>query len=1079
MKGIIAWFARNGVAANLLMFCILLLGFRALHTSIPTEVFPDFELDIVQIGVPFRGATPAEAEEGVVIRIEEAIQDLEGIKQISSSATEGAGAVSVEIEKGYDARELLDDIKNRVDAINTFPAETEKPVVSLAQPSSAVLTVVLSAEMSEHELRVLGERVRDEISSLPDITQVALQGVRPYEISIDVPEEVLQRHGLTLATVARAISETSIDLAAGAIKTAGGEVLLRTKGQAYVRDDFERIVLITRPDGTRLTVGDVATVRDGFEETPLFARFNGKPAVLITVSRVGDQNAIELANSVKEYMAEAAERLPEGVELSFWNDRSKIVRGRLNTLLNSAVWGALLVILVLALFLRISVALWVFLGIPISFAGAIALMPYLGVTFNIFSLFAFILVLGIVVDDAIVTGENIFTHLQRNENATHAAIAGAQEVAVPVVFGILTTIIAFTPIMMIEGIRGKIFIQIPLIVIPVLLFSLVESKLILPAHLKHVKPGKPDRATLNPVVRFQRVFADGLESFVHRVYRPILASALRHRYLTLALFLGGAIILFGIVRGGRVLFVFFPRVDSETATARLVMGEGTPVEVTAAHIDKMAAAARELRDKYTDEATGESVVVNILAVVGGQGLSGGGGPRGGQSLSGRSNLGEVSFRVVPPEERKSISIRSPEIVREWRQMIGGIPGAQELTFRAEIGRGGDPIDIQLSGPDFDDLQAAAEEVKATLARFPGVFDISDTFEDGKQEIQLQIKPEAEILGLTMTDLARQTRQAFFGLEAQRIQRGRDDVRVMVRYPESERRSLANLENMRIRTAAGAEVPFSAVAEAEMGRSFSTIRRIDRNRTINVRADANKEEVDLTALIAEMSEVLPGIVGQYPAMRYTLEGEAREQEESFGSLALGSLFILFAIYSLLAIPFGSYVQPLIVMSVIPFGLVGAVLGHMIMGMHLSIMSLFGMLALSGVVVNDSLVLVDYINRRRREGLPIIEAVRIAGAARFRAILLTSITTFVGLMPLMFEKSTQAQFLIPMGVSLGFGVLFATGITLLLVPINYTVLEDLRRTMKRYWDWQLGRQTDQSAPKSEAENPEPADQRPEIA
>ena len=1076
MKGVIAWFCRNGVAANLLMAAILGLGgallmasfpvkqsenpgfynlqqsFASFLGAVPTEVFPDFELDVVEIGVEYRGATPAEVEESIVVKVEEAIQDLEGIKQISSSSAEGAGAVTVEIEKGYKVRDMLDDIKNRVDAINTFPDLAEKPIVRVAQRSSAVITVVLSGNMDERSLRSLGELTRDEIANLPKVTQVSLGAVRPYEIAIEIAEETLQRYGLTLAQVSRAVTQSSIDLPAGAIKTTAGEILLRTKGQAYVQEDFEQIVLLTREDGTRLTLGEIADIKDGFQEEPLFATFNNKPCVLINVARVGDQNAIELAEIVKSYMDEKRSSLPSGVEIDYWNDRSRIVAGRLDTLLNSAWWGMWLVILVLTLFLRPSVAFWVFLGIPISFAGAIALMPLIGVTFNIFSLFAFILVLGIVVDDAIVTGENVFTHLQNEEDGTDAAIKGTQEVAVPVVFGVLTTVVAFVPLLMIEGTRGKIFAQISLVIIPVLLFSLVESKLILPAHLKHLSTGRKDPKDLNILSRFQRLFADGLEAFVLKIYRPTLRLASDNRYLTLTLFLGTAAIIFALVSSTRVRFTYFPRIESETATATLTMPLGAPSEITQKHIERIRAAAEQLQKKYTDD-DGNSAILNIMAVSGGQGQTRGGGPRGGRATSGQSHAGEVSLRISPPEDR-NVDIGTRDLVNEWRQTIGDIPGAKELNFRAEIGRGGSPIDVQLAGPSFDDMADAAGKIKERLKTYAGVFDVTDTFQDGKEEVKLKIKPEAEMLGLSMTSLAQQTRQAFFGQEAQRIQRGREEIRVMVRYPKKERASLANLESMRIRTADNTEVPFSAVADASMGRSFSTIRRVDRNRTISITADADKESVNMARVESDLSEYLAELIPQYHGMTYTFEGEARERADSFGSLAVGGVFVFFALYALLAIPFRSYVQPLIVMSVIPFGLVGAIIGHMIMGKDLSIMSIFGMLALSGVVVNDSLVLVDFINRRRKEGMPVTEAVRIAGARRFRAIMLTSVTTFVGLMPLLFEKSTQAQFLIPMAISLGFGILFATLITLFLVPINYLVLEDIRRGFGWLWNLQIG-------------------------
>lgn len=1048
MKGMIAWFTRNGVAANLLMVSILFSGVYASLQSIPTEVFPEFELDIIEIGVEYRGSTPAEVEEAVVVRVEEAIQDLEGIKQITSSSVEGAGAVSVEVATGYKARNLLEDIKNRIDAINTFPDETEKPTIRISQRSSAVISVVLSGEMSEKDLRTLGEQVRDEISDLPEITQVSLGAVRKYEIAIEVSEHTLQQYGLTLDQVARAISNSSMDLPAGNIKTSAGEVLLRTKGQAYVGKDFEDIVLITRGDGTRITVGDIAVVHDGFEEEPLIATFNDKPCVLINVSRVGDQNAIELAEVVKGYMAAASEKLPEGIELSFWNDRSKIVRGRLDVLFKSAWQGTILVIVVLSLFLRPSIALWVFLGVPISFAGAIALMPLVGATFNIFSLFAFILVLGIVVDDAIVTGENIFTHLQRGGDSTKAAIEGTKEVAIPVTFGVLTTVAAFVPLLMIEGTRGKIFAQIPMVVIPVLLFSLVESKLILPAHLKHIRSGRRNRSELNPFSKFQRLFADGLEWFIANVYSPTLETASRFRYLTFSLFVCAAFVVIGLVAGDRIQFIYFPRVDSETATASLQMPLGTPAEITTKHVERIKKAAFDLREKHRDPNSGVSVIENIIAVAGSSGVTRGG-PGGRGGVSGQSHVGEISLRITAPENRE-VEVSSRDLVNEWRQMIGPIPGAKELNFRAEIGRGGNPIDIALIGQDFTQLEKISKATKAKLAEYQGVFDITDTFEDGKQEVKLDIKPEAELLGLTLDDLARQTRTAFFGQQAQRIQRGREDIRVMVRYPLEERQSLANLESMNIRTQAGMEVPISSVAEMKMGRSFSTIRRVDRNRVVRVVADADKESVNLGEIENELRAFLEEETGKYAGVSFKFEGEAQERADSFSSLAVGGLILLFIIYALLAIPFKSYLQPGIVMSVIPFGLMGAILGHMILGMSLSIMSYFGMLALSGVVVNDSLVMVDYINRRKKTKKDIIEAVRTAGGARFRPIILTSITTFAGLFPLLFEKSTQAQFLIPMAVSLGFGVLFATAITLFLVPINYLILEDIKDFFRHLWN-----------------------------
>lgn len=1039
--GMIAWFARNGVAANLLMFSVAFAGIMTLYTRSTLEVFPEIVYDIVTIRMPYRGATPSEVEEGVIIKIEEAIQAIEGIKQITSTASEGSGTVNAEIMDGYDARELLDDIKNRVDGISTFPDETERPTFSLAQRRREVLSLVVHGRLPEKELRRLGERVRDDMTSLPGITQIDLVEVRPYEISIEVSEDTLHQYGLTFDRVVSEVRRSSLDLPAGSVKTRGGEILLRTKGQAYVKEDFEKILILTNSDGSQLFLSDIAKVNDGFEEEPISATFNGEQCVVLDIFRVGKQNAITIADTVKDYLTTAQADMPPGVTLTYWHDRSKIIKARLNTLTTNGIQGLLLVMLILTLFLDFRLAFWVCLGIPISFLGAASLMPSFGITINIMSLFAFIIVLGIVVDDAIVTGENIYTHLQEHLDGTKAAILGTKEVSVPVTFGVLTTVAAFIPLTMLEGRRAPIYADIPYIVIPVLIFSLIESKLVLPSHLKHLKPMDPG-AKVNFLLRIQRWTSEGLMIFVRRVYQPVLDASLRNRYLTISLFMGAVILTGAYVFSGRILFSPFPRVESERVTANLVMPLGTPFEVTQANIARINAAAQIIRDKYLEPETGESIVLGIMATSGSAGDS-----------RGQSNIGRVMFEVTAPEHRK-LKVASTQLAGEWRKLIGPIPGVQELSFRAEIGRSSDPIDIQLAGNDFEVLANIAEQVKARLRQYPAIFDITDSFRDGKEEVQLHMKPEARLLGITRSDLGRQVRQAFFGEEAQRIQRGRDDVRVMVRYPQDQRRSIGNLEWMMIRTADGTEVPFDEVADARPGRGFASIRRIDRRKTVNVTADFDKEHGNMSAISSEMEAWLTERLQDYPGVSFSMEGEAREERENLGSLKWGLMFLLFTIYALLAIPFKSYSQPLIVMSVIPFGLLGAVIGHMIMGMNLSMMSIFGMLALTGVVVNDSLVLVDFVNRKRRDGVEIFEAVSTAGSARFRPILLTSLTTFGGLMPLLLEKSTQAQFLIPMAVSIGFGVLFATFVTLFAVPVFYMMLADLNRALSSAYRWLMG-------------------------
>ncbi|WP_288345837.1 efflux RND transporter permease subunit, partial [uncultured Pseudoalteromonas sp.] len=1018
----IAWFTKNHVAANLLLISILLAGLFSVSTQIPLEVFPSFEADRISVSVTLRGSTPEDVEKGVAIRIEEAVQDLEGIKRITSRSSEGSASVSIEVDTGYDPRELLADIKSRVDAINTFPVDAEKPVVALAQRTREVIAVTVSSEYGEKETLEYAEHVRDDLLRLPEITQVELSGVRDYEIAIEVSQDTLRQYDLRLSDISSAISNSSTDVSAGNLKTEGGDVLIRSKGQAYRKDEFAQVVVKYQADGTIIRLGDIARITDDFEETPVRTRFNGKQAAFIDVYRIGPQSAIEVADAVKNYITEHQSQLPEGVELSFWDDDSEIVKSRIATLTTNAIQGGILVLALLTLFLRPAIAFWVFIGIPVSFMGAFLAMPIFGITLNVMSLFGFILVLGIVVDDAIVTGENVYTHLKTAENGEQAAIRGTQEVATPVTFGVLTTVAAFLPLAFIEGNRGALFAQIPVVVIPVLLFSLIESKFVLPAHLKYLKL-RSEKANPSKLQQFQQRFADGFEHAIMKYYQPLLNVALKNKLATVSLFVGIFFIILTLITSGWTKFIFFPRIPSETVRAELTFPAGTPFEVTNKYIIDMSDKAKELQEKYRDE-DGQSVILNILATTGGRG--------------GSSNTGSVRFEITPAEKRES-DIGSRELASEWRDLIGIIPGAESVTFRAEFGRSSDPIDVQLSGSSIDTLEAVAEKVKERLATYPTVYEIADSMSDGKDELQIELTEQGLALGLNRVDVSQQVRNSFFGAQVQRIQRGRDDVRVMVRLPIEERRSVADLTDILIKTPTGGTVPLSHVATLVPGQSPSSIYRIDRYRTLNVTADVEKSNTNMTVLQADLKTYLDELMVQYPGVDYSLEGEAKEQRESFGSLAWGLVFVFFIIYALLAIPFKSYMQPLIVMSVIPFGMIGAVMGHWVMGMELTIMSLLGMLALIGVVVNDSLVLVDFINKKREEGGDLLETVKLAGAARFRPVMLTSLTTFIGLMPLLFEKATQAQFLIPMAVSLGFGIIFATLITLLLVPVNYLLME----------------------------------------
>jgi multidrug efflux pump subunit AcrB len=848
------------------------------------------------------------------------------------------------------------------------------------------------------------------------------------------------------------VRRSSLDLPGGSIRAESGEILLRTKGQAYLGEEFERLALISRVDGTKIRLGDIATVVDGFEETDQRARFDGNPAVLIQVFRVGDQSALEVSQIVKDFVAEAQSRLPEGITLTTWQDDSRVLRSRLDLLLRNGRAGFALVVLILAVFLRLKLSFWASLGIPISFMGTLLLMPGLDVSINLISLFAFIVVLGIVVDDAIVVGEHIFAQFERGKSKLEAAVAGATGMAVPVTFAILTSIAAFAPLLAVPGSMGKVFRVIPLVVIPTLLFSLVECLFILPAHLSHLEHKKKKKRfkILSAISRWFRGAFDGaLKFFVDRVYSPILSLALSFRYATMAFAIASLLVTSGIVLSGRIKFEFFPEVEADFVIARLTMPLGTPVEVTTEAVTRIERALNQLREEVDAEGQGEeSVFRHVLSSIGEQPTRGRG-PGADLSSDSGAYLAEVNVELAPSEER---AVSSAELAERWRDLTGEIADAVQLEFTASLFSAGDDIDVQLTGPDVDELRQAANWLKEELRTYPGVFDISDTFRAGKKEIKLKIKPEAEILNLSQMNLARQVRQAFYGEEAQRIQRGRDDVRIMVRYPRDERSSMGDLENMRIRAPGGVEVPFSTVAEAELGRGYSAIDRVDRRRAVNVRAKVDSQKANANEIIAELEKrELSVLLSQFPRLSYTLEGEQREQQESLEALGQGFTLALLAIFALMAVPLKSYVQPIIIMTSIPFGLVGAVWGHMILGYDLTILSGFGMVALSGVVVNDSLIMVDYINKHRRKGERLFQAVRDSGMARFRPILLTSLTTFGGLTPLLLEKSLQAQFLIPMAISLAFGVVFATFITLLMVPSLYLIVEDLKRVFFWFIGW----------------------------
>ena len=1040
MSRLIRWFASNGVVANLMMFVIAIAGVMSVP-ALKQEVFPEFSIEVVRVSVPYRGAAPEEVEEGVVIRVEEAIQGLDGIKKITAVASESVGSVYIQVHTDYDPREFLDDVKARVDAIDTFPAETERPIVEQLQLRKQVINISVSGPADERTLRRLGEQVRDEVISLKGISQVELKSARPYEISIEIAEDSLRRWGLTFDEVASRVRQTSVELPGGSLKTPSGEILLRTDGQAYIGEEFERLTLLTRPDGTKIQLGDVARVVDGFEENEKWARLDGQPAVLVQVFRVGDESAVDISAAVHNYVEHRQTSVPDGIQLTTWQDDAELLQARIDQMLENASQGLLLVFIVLALFLRLRLAFWVALGIPVSFLGALAVLPLAGISINVISLFSFILVLGIVVDDAIVVGESIFTRQQGHEDGLTAAIEGTQHVAVPVIFGVLTTVVAFAPFLGVEGTGGRIVENIPYVVIPCLIFSLIESQLILPFHLSHMSPaGTKPRYWMRPWERLVGAVSSGLAWVIDRVYRPTLEFCLAWRYLTVSLAVTTLLLTVGLIGGGWVKFIFMVQDESNKVLIALTMPQGTPANVTAEAISALEADVLTLKQRVSGGSE-QPLMRHVLTSLGE--LPPGGGPDGSLQAVSATNVASIEIELVPSEDR---DVANEEVVRMVRDALSAVPGATKLTVNGGD-REGPPIAIQLTGPNMADLEAAAEATKEALRGYNGVSDVSDNYVGGKSEVKLAVTSKGLALGLSLSDLGRQVRQGFFGEEAQRIQRGRDDIRVMVRYPREQRNSLGNLENMRVRTPAGDAVPFGTVARAEMGWGFANIIRVNRQRSITVSADVDNVNANANEVLSGLeAEFLPSLAAKYRSIRYAFDGDYSRQQEFMEQIYVGFGAALFVMYALMAIPFKSYLQPLIVMSAVPFGVVGAIWGHAVMGLPMTFISMCGVVAVAGVVVNDSLVMVSFINFGRASAKALNDVVRDAGIQRFRPILLTSLTTAAGITPLMLENSVQARFLIPMAVSIAFGVVFATAISLLLVPVGYLILDDLGRLLR---------------------------------
>ncbi|WP_300672476.1 efflux RND transporter permease subunit [Desulfoluna sp.] len=1015
-RGPIAWMAGNSVAANLLM-AILLIGGFIIGSSIKQEVFPDFALDFINISVPYPGASPEEVERGVLLVVEEAVQGLEGAKEVTSMAYEGGGTVTVEALDGADIQKLYQDIDRQVDAITSLPVDAENPDVAIAARQREVISFAIYGEQKTSVLKGMAETFRSKLLENPEITVVTLQDVRAPEIQVDFSQDALRRYGLTLAQVASMVNNASVDIPGGSLKTDGGELLVRMREKRYTAQDFSSLTLITQEDGSRLTVGDVAVVREGFSETSRYATFNGLPAVMVEVYRVGNQKPLKVAEVARQTLTQFKEGMPKGLQADMVRDLSVVFKQRGTLLIKNALIGLGLVFVILALFLEIRLAFWVSLGIPISFLGAFLILPFSDFSINVVTMFAFIVTLGIVVDDAIVVGENIYHKRQQGMDLLPAAIEGAQEISKPVVFSVLTNMVAFMPIYFVPGFLGKIFQSIPLVVVVVFAISLVESLFILPAHLGH-STREGFTGFMKPLSDAQKRFSNGFTRFVERRYGPLLRLCTTHRYTTLAIGFAVLIITSAWSLSGRMGMELFPKIESNYAFANLILPYGTPAD----EVERIAGIAVAAGLAVIDENGGEQLSRGILT---------------------RINEENIRIRIIltPPEMRP---ISTTELTRAWRERVGSLPGVESGLFQSNRGGpgSGKGLTIELRHRDITALDRAGALLAKELEVFPNTQDIDDGSATGKVQFDLTMRPEGERLGFRAEDVARQVRNAYYGIEAVRFQRGRDEVKVMVRLPREERNSEEHLESLILRSPQGVDLPLHQVVNIERGRAYTTISRRNQQRIRDVTANIIPEAQAGLITEALKNDGLRRIMDEVPGLSYSFQGKQADLKESIASLVQGLLMSMIIIYALLAIPFRSYFQPIIIMICIPFGIIGAVMGHLLMGYSLSIMSLFGIVALAGVVVNDSLIFIDFSNRRRAEGIPLKEAVQLAGIQRFRPIMLTTITTFGGLAPMIFETSRQAKFLIPMAISLGFGILFATVITLLLVPSLYMILEDIK-------------------------------------
>ena len=1028
MNAIIRWFAHNHVAANLLVAMLLLGGLLSYVTSINREVFPTIGAQRITVQVPYLGAGPVEVEERIVVPIEEEIYNLQGVKRLTSQAQEGSGTVTIEVKEGFNQRAVLNDVKTRVDAISTFPPESERPIVSEIPMTSEIGQIAVYGDVDAKTLYRQAQRIRDGMAALSDVQRVEFDTDIPPEIAIEVSEIALRKYGLGFDDVARAVRQFSVNLPAGTIRTDGGDITLRTRGQAYTKQDFAAIPVVRRDDGSRVLVGDLAEVKDGFQEIGFEVLYNGKPAHLMRVVSDTDVDIQKTAKAVRTYLQDMDGQLASGVQAEMWWDGSTLYEGRMSLLMANSVQGLILVLVLLMLFLRPGIAGWVAFGLPVAVIGTLIIMGWTGVSLNMITLFCFMLVLGILVDDAIVVGESVHHQMERGYIGHDAAVRGTLAVSGPVALALTTTSLAFTPFLFAPGDFSNLVRMIPIVVIGALLLSYIECMLILPAHLATLKPQKPPAGRAGVFLRKAQDFSSTqLMRFADRVYLPLLDKALHLRSVTLVTFAGIFLLSVVVLASGWVRFSFQPEIAGDFVRGEISLPQGSSMLQARAVSDRVQESVARTSAEMAEE-QGRTIVKGMVTAIQG------------------SSIEAWPFFAEPEDGEERVNAK--EFQERWRTNLGAIPEADEIRFSAELHALDKPISFELASNNLEQLEAAAGEITAYLQTFNGVFDVRDTTRTSRSELELNLNAQADSLGITLQDVARQVRQGFFGEEAQQIPRGRDDLRVYVRYPRTDREAVETLEEVRVRTEGGAEVPFSSVADADYKQGFSIIRRSDRQRIAQVTADVRKNATDPKAIKkAFFEQKVPELRQRYPDVNFK-EGRSGEGENDFLSyFAIASPLSLLAMWGLMAAGLRSYGKALIIMSAIPFGFIGALVGHISLGMSLSMMSVLGIVACAGVVVNDNIVLLSRIDElKNKDGLPLREALLQGCRDRLRPIVLTTLTTFFGLIPIMLETSLQAQFLIPMVVALAFGVLAASAVTLLFVPVCYSAGVSFKRGIK---------------------------------